>query len=254
MVKIKGLIVIKTLSFKDKLKGMIGIYSTELRKYGNEEVFILKTDKYNDTVRKRFIRRRTEKLYVSPESESNIKRLSNEGFDLVVKKDVIRKNIAEITKKCAISSGVEKGKIVVGVAVSEPADILVKLKSICDYTGEIQLFGKKSGKTLKSADSFYNKTGVSVILKESGNADGCDVLILDKSAENQFSTFSGYAVCIDGEGNLPMAKNINGIKLSIPYEIRDIPAQDVIIADLFEIPFKINGFLTEKQKSLDKNQ
>jgi len=249
VVKIKGLIIIEKLSFVNKMKSMIGLYSSEIKEYKGKEVFILKTDKYNDTVRKRFIRRRIRELAVFPENKVNRELLSGEGFYLLTRERIFIKHIDAIIRKYALSSGIEKGKLVLGVAVNDPTELLKKLTKIGDYLSEVHLYGKKSGRSLKAADSFFEETGISVILTETPKESSCDILIKGRDTEICLNRFSGTVIPLGETEALIGEKAVKGVKVSLPKELLKIGVDDITIAELFDLELKISGFVTEKQKN-----
>lgn len=239
MVKIKGLIIFEKQKLKGKLKSLVGIYETEIKEYGGKSVYILKTDKYNDTVRKRFIRRGIRELAYYPETVENRNVLSGEGFKLISERNLIKNHISEIIRKYAGSWGIAKGKLKLAVASPDPTNILKELEKLSDWLSEVILCGKKNGRALSAADSFYNETGIGVIPVNTLKEEQCNLLVAERASDIPIG-FKETAICLEG-GEAAGCKLIKGVKLKLPEEVRINGIDDIIISELFDFKFKISG-------------
>ncbi len=239
MVKIKGLIIFEKLSFTEKIKAAFGIYQTEIKEFNGKAVYVLKTGKYNDTVRKRFIRRNIKELAFYPETGENRNILSGEGFRLILKKNLMKDNIAGIIRKYAGSRGIVKGKLTVAVSSSDPADILKNLIRISDWLSEIILAGKKNGRTLSVADDFYKETGISVILSDSLSEGAADMLVAEREGDIP-ENYKGSVVCLEDVISNEDISLIKGVKLSLPEETLIDNIDDLVISELFNLKAKIS--------------
>lgn len=244
VVKIKGLLILNKQNFKERIKSLLGIYETKIIEHNGRAVFVLKTQSYNNTVRKRFIRKNIRELAVIPDTKENKNILAGEGFNLISKNKLIKKNLSSIIAKYSNSSGIEKGKLVVGILADDPAEILNKLVKISDFICEVYLYGIKSTRSLKAADSFYKETGIGVIVSESARKYSCDILV---SQENKdFCGYKGAVISLFDTEEKTNAKTIKGAKLKIKDTAKIEGADDLVIAELFELPVNITRLIIDK--------
>lgn len=237
MVKIKGLIIFEKLSLGEKIKSAFGVYRSEIREFNGNKVYLLKTGKYNDTVRKRFIRRKIRELAFYPETDKNRNVLSGEGFHLILRKNLIKSHISDIVKKYAGSRGIAKGKLTVCIASQDPTDILNELEKISDWLSEVIFTGKKNGRCLAAADSFYKETGISVILKQKDVES--DFMIAERKADIPLNCKGGI-LCLEDVDESDSHKIIKGVKLELPEEAVIENIDDLVISELFNLRFKIS--------------
>ncbi len=244
MVNIKGLLIFEKQGFKKKLKAAFGIYETEMIEYEGKSVYLLRTEKYNNTVRKRFIRKKVRELAVIPDTKENKSILAGEGFNLISKSMLLRKNLSKIVAKYSNSSGISKGRLVVGIEADDPTDILNKLISVSDWISEVYFYGIKNEKNLFSAEEFYKETGIGVILKKASGNYNCDILITEENKD--YKGFNGAVLPLfDIDTNLS-AKTIKGARINMNKSLKKITPDDLVTAELLTLPVKISGLIVEK--------
>lgn len=238
MINIKGLLIFEEQGFFKKLKGLFGMYETKILNFDNREVFVLKTSSYNDTVRRRFLRRRISSLAIIPENERYKTLLKGEGFNLILKNKLIKNKLCEIIKKYAGSSGIKKGKLKIGLAFSDATETLEVIKGISDWISEIYMFGEKNGRNLYAADSYFKETGITVVLAKETSLAECDILVAENESAFSHGNFKGGVIYADGS----MKGTLNGVKLNIPKEAKIDGCDDLLSEALFGLNLKLSGF------------
>ncbi len=156
-------------------------------------------------------------------------------INILEKGKILFMNIDGIVKKHSVSYGIKDGALNLGIISGYKPNVLfniiknlsLKLKTLHFYTNNKE--------DLKSLTEFYNETGIPVIIKNTPDFTGCDILLYLSFEKIDFSGFKGRLIDIF---DITEHNGIKDIKALVknPYNI-----SDAVYLRLINKPVKINS-------------
>ena len=187
-----------------------------------------------------------EKKIIKIIKRDNIKKVAfdrefknSDRFDVVDYNDVIRKNIDKIIGKLSKTIGIKKGNLAIG---TDNPEILLRLFKEKERIKYIYVYNEMRDICVPSCDDFYIKTGVPAVCKENQGDEKINVYI---KTGDKYDIVADYIIDLSNN-KLNTNNSINNIIIKIPDELKKYNIDSVILGEIFEIDFKIKGFLMGK--------
>lgn len=159
------------------------------------------------------------------------------GFNTVDYNYIIRKNTGKIISKLSKSIGIKKGNLAIGTDDEKILPELLKEKERIKY---VYVYKEVQDSSVSSCDDFYIKTGVPAVCKKNQGDEKINIYI-KTGCKNDVK--ADYIVDLS---NNKCENSIKNITIKIPDNLKKYNIDSVILGEIFDIDFKIKGFLMGK--------
>ncbi len=142
--------------------------------------------------------------------------------------------IDEIVKKLTVSYGIKDGNLNLGIIAGYKTNVLFKLIKNLSLKLKAVNFYTVDKDDLKYSTEFYNETGIPVIIKNTPDFTGCDILLYLSFEKKEYSGFKGRLIDIFDITPNKAVRDIKALKDN-PYNI-----SDAVYSRLINKPVKID--------------